>query len=127
MRVWAWRHEVRLGCGDHPRFCDDRRDYDLRRARGSDKLPVTPYYEEAGITIYHGDCRIILPQLPRSTLMLTDPPYGLGEDMWDTNAKTPKRRWRLHHEQMEWDGMAWWPTLANYFSMRISRSFGVGI
>jgi site-specific DNA-methyltransferase (adenine-specific) len=38
---------------------------------------VTPYYEEAGITIFHGDCREILPQLGRFDLLLTDPPYGI--------------------------------------------------
>jgi site-specific DNA-methyltransferase (adenine-specific) len=39
---------------------------------------MTPYYDEDGITIYHGDCREILPQLePESiTLLWTDPPYG---------------------------------------------------
>ena len=35
-----------------------------------------PYYEEAGITIYHGDCREILPLLPKVDLVLTDPPYA---------------------------------------------------
>lgn len=39
---------------------------------------MTPYYEHAGQTIYHGDCREILPGLPRCDLLLTDPPYGLG-------------------------------------------------
>lgn len=34
------------------------------------------YYEHAGSTIYHGDCREILPTLPRFDLLLTDPPYG---------------------------------------------------
>jgi len=37
----------------------------------------TPYYSEAGITIYHGDCRAILPTLERG-LMVTDPPYNIG-------------------------------------------------
>ena len=37
-----------------------------------------PYYDEDGITIYHGDCREILPNLPKVDLVLTDPPYGLG-------------------------------------------------
>jgi DNA modification methylase len=41
---------------------------------------VNPYYEHAGITIYHGDCREILPQLPKVDLVLTDPPYGIGAD-----------------------------------------------
>lgn len=38
-----------------------------------------PYYDEDGITIYHGDCREILPHLPKVDLVLTDPPYGIGE------------------------------------------------
>ena len=42
---------------------------------------MKPYYEEAGITIYHGDCREILPTLPKVDLVLTDPPYGLGKKM----------------------------------------------
>ena len=41
---------------------------------------VTPYYDHGGITIYHGDCREVLPSLtPESvTLLWTDPPYGHG-------------------------------------------------
>lgn len=31
------------------------------------------------MTIYHGDCREILPDLPVADLLLTDPPYGIGE------------------------------------------------
>ena len=38
------------------------------------------YYEEPGITIYHGDCRDILPSLPKVDLVLTDPPYGINVD-----------------------------------------------
>lgn len=40
---------------------------------------MKPYYEHAGITIYHGDCREILPLLSKVDLLCTDPPYGLGE------------------------------------------------
>jgi DNA modification methylase len=39
-----------------------------------------PYYDHAGITLYHGDCRQILPMLGRFDLLLTDPPYGIGAD-----------------------------------------------
>jgi site-specific DNA-methyltransferase (adenine-specific) len=39
---------------------------------------MKPYYEHAGITIYHGDCREILPTLPKVDLVLTDPPYGIS-------------------------------------------------
>lgn len=38
---------------------------------------MKPYYDEAGITIYHGDCREVLPSLAVG-LLLTDPPYGIG-------------------------------------------------
>lgn len=41
---------------------------------------MTPYYDEDGITIYHGDCREVLPVLGLApALVLTDPPYGVGE------------------------------------------------
>lgn len=40
---------------------------------------MPPYYEKDGITIYHGDCREILPSLDDFDLLLTDPPYGIGE------------------------------------------------
>jgi site-specific DNA-methyltransferase (adenine-specific) len=39
---------------------------------------IEPYYEKDGITIYHGDCREILPTLGRFDLLLTDPPYGMN-------------------------------------------------
>jgi len=43
----------------------------------------TPYYDVDGITIYHGDCREILPYLPKVDLVLTDPPYNIGKAKWD--------------------------------------------
>ena len=43
----------------------------------SRRLGLIPYYQGHGITLYHGDCREILPQLPAEPfdLVLTDPPY----------------------------------------------------
>jgi len=38
---------------------------------------VEPYYQDEWVTIYLGDCREILPQLPKVDLVLTDPPYGI--------------------------------------------------
>jgi site-specific DNA-methyltransferase (adenine-specific) len=38
---------------------------------------VRPYYEHAGITIYHGDCREVLPLLTADVVIM-DPPYGVG-------------------------------------------------
>ncbi len=46
----------------------------------------TPYYDKGGITIYHADCRDVLPTLPAGSVdfVLTDPPYGVRHDQgWD--------------------------------------------
>jgi DNA modification methylase len=41
-------------------------------------LPA-PYYQDDYATIYHGDCREVLPLLEPVDLVLTDPPYGIGK------------------------------------------------
>ena len=40
----------------------------------------SPYFQDGSVTIYHGDCRDILPSLPKVDLVLTDPPYGISYD-----------------------------------------------
>ncbi len=73
---------------------------------------MKPYYQDKWVTIYHGDCREILPSLPKVDLVLTDPPYGHGKrlnggtwgnhESWDNQtseivpslvAKTPSIVW----------------------------------
>lgn len=48
---------------------------------------MKPYYEHAGITIYHGDCRELLPQLEDSSasIAITSPPYNLVRKWIDSN------------------------------------------
>lgn len=43
---------------------------------------ATPYYQDEAVTIYHGDCREILPTLDGRSirLVLSDPPYGMNCD-----------------------------------------------
>lgn len=45
---------------------------------------MRPYYEQSGVTIFHGDCREILPSLVFD-VAVSDPPYGvmlgIGKDM----------------------------------------------
>lgn len=42
---------------------------------------MKPYYEEKGITIYNCDCREILPELEPVDLILSDPPYGMKNNV----------------------------------------------
>lgn len=46
---------------------------------------MTPYYDSDGVTLYLGDCREILPLLPREhfDLILADPNYGETKLDWD--------------------------------------------
>ena len=37
-----------------------------------------PYYEQDGITIYHGDCMEVMPTLGQFDMAFTSPPYNLG-------------------------------------------------
>lgn len=40
---------------------------------------MKPYYDDGhGITIYHGDCREVLPDIGHVGLVVTDPPYGIN-------------------------------------------------
>ena len=38
---------------------------------------MTPYYQDDAVTIYHGDCREVLPALSGVGQVLTSPPYNL--------------------------------------------------
>lgn len=37
---------------------------------------MKPYYQDESVTIYHADCRAVVPELPELGIILTDPPYG---------------------------------------------------
>jgi len=52
---------------------------------------LKPYYQDEWATIYHGDNRTILPHLGPFSLLLTDPPYGIGE-----SSKKAASRGRIH-------------------------------
>lgn len=54
-------------------------------------------------TLYLGDCREILPTLPKVDAVITDPPYGLG-DKWKGGGGGAKSSWKFEQsEAMAWD------------------------
>jgi site-specific DNA-methyltransferase (adenine-specific) len=53
------------------------------------RLGVTPYYKNQWCAVIKGDCRDILPSLPKQTfdLLLSDPPYGIN---FESNSRKDK-------------------------------------
>ena len=39
---------------------------------------IAPYYQDLAVTIYHGDCRSVMPRIADADLVLADPPYGMN-------------------------------------------------
>jgi site-specific DNA-methyltransferase (adenine-specific) len=71
---------------------------------------MNPYYSEDGITIYHGDCREILPTFPDKyfDLVLTDPPYGIGYEQTQnaqaiSGRKSYRRGYWKSYPEYGWD------------------------
>ena len=51
-------------------------------------------------TLYHGDCRDVLPGLLPVDLVLTDPPYGIGADV---GAGKSADKWAAETGEARWD------------------------
>jgi site-specific DNA-methyltransferase (adenine-specific) len=41
------------------------------------------YYADEHVSLYHGDCRYLLPYMADADLVLADPPYGTTGHTWD--------------------------------------------
>lgn len=68
---------------------------------------MTPYYEHAGITIYHGDCLAALGQMePQSVdVVFTDPPYSSGaRQSAQIRSRGSMRRTEGKHGAGKWFG-----------------------
>lgn len=64
---------------------------------------MKPYYERDGITLYHGDCRDVLPELTDSVqIVVTDPPYNAKKNYGSgTDDDRPWLEW------VEWIDSIW--------------------
>jgi len=88
---------------------------------------MKPYYSADGIDIFCADCREVLPSIGKVDLVLTDPPYGLGDKLlggnwgrrigeaakWDQVTADVNPMMELRAHKIIWGG--------NYFSLPLSR------
>lgn len=96
---------------------------------------MKPYYQDDAVTLYHADCRDILPTLGRFDLLLTDPPYGRVKGDFDFEWKNKKSmlgdcaEWRdLFVDRIKSNGTLYWfawPSLAGQIEAAISEKFNV--
>jgi site-specific DNA-methyltransferase (adenine-specific) len=61
---------------------------------------MNPYYNHAGVTIYHGDCREVLPTIGQVDLVLTDPPYGIGYIPRKINNKEKRAQFAVYGQEL---------------------------
>jgi site-specific DNA-methyltransferase (adenine-specific) len=67
-------------------------------------MSLKPYYDEGGVTIYHGDCRDVLPSI-EADLLVADPPYGIAwKQHGGGTGSRSKTRGSRRHEGIAGDG-----------------------
>lgn len=69
---------------------------------------MKPYYEQGGITIYHGDCMDVLHGIGNNVnLLLSDPPYGVNYVTAWRNKSDPMRTGIQNDQTLEAISNAW--------------------
>jgi site-specific DNA-methyltransferase (adenine-specific) len=105
-------------------------------------MATRPYYENGSVRLYLGDCQTILPELFKHDLLLTDPPYGIG-DIWQggkghgwnkaDKVKCERNRWDERPPTADELGLALTQSReaiiwgGNYFGLRPSRGWLVWV
>lgn len=52
---------------------------------------MKPYYQDSAVTLYHGDCREVLPAIEPVNIVVMDPPYNAGKNYGD--GTDDRREW----------------------------------
>jgi site-specific DNA-methyltransferase (adenine-specific) len=90
---------------------------------------VKPYYDEDGITIYHGEACALLTAIPEAScdVLLTDPPYSSGGMFRSDRAIDPADKYRgwSHSDDSTRKPAAQYGTFGG--DSRDQRSFGVWV
>lgn len=64
---------------------------------------IKPYYQDDYATLYHADCKDVLPLLEPVDLVLTDPPYGIGEAAGANKSRNTKKTPAKDYGNFDWD------------------------
>lgn len=84
---------------------------------------MTPYFKCDGITLFHGNCLELLPQLERESVdaLITDPPYSSGGQYRSDRIADPRTKYcqngkdigrgTFQGDNRDQRSFAWWSTL----------------
>jgi site-specific DNA-methyltransferase (adenine-specific) len=63
---------------------------------------MKPYYQDNFVTIYHGDCREVLPLIKGEFQVVTDPPYGISLEPQRERTQAIEGDTRRHAKSLLW-------------------------